>query len=132
MYSSCWHKRLMEYTIILDNMEFFCYHGCREDEKINGNTFTVDLRATYTGSCGESDNLEDAVNYGAVYRTIAAQMQIRSNLLENLAWRIMEALKAEYPALDRIELTVSKKNPPVDGPCAWSRIETRWQKELKK
>ncbi len=110
-------------------MEFFAYHGCREDEKANGNIFMADLRASYESGAGQSDNLEDAVNYGEIYRVIAAQMAVRSNLLENIAWRTMEALKRDFPQLSEITLTISKKKPPVDGPCSWSRIEMKWKKD---
>lgn len=117
------------YTIVLEGMEFFAYHGCREDEKTNGNTFVVDLRASYSGDAGSTDNLDDAVNYGSIYKTIAAQMQVRSNLLEHVAQRILDSLRAEFAGLDAIEVTVSKKNPPVEGPCRWSRVIMNWKRD---
>lgn len=122
-------KAMCIYTVVLEGMEFFAYHGCREDEKTDGNTFMADLRASYESEAGITDNLADAVNYGEIYRVVAAQMAVRSNLLENLAWRIMEALKRDFPQLTDITLTVSKKNPPVNGPCSWSRIEMKWKKD---
>lgn len=116
------------YTVSLENMEFFAYHGCREDEKSNGNTFTVDFKGRFRSNAGSTDCLSDTINYGEVYRVIKAQMQIRSNLLEHLAARILDAVAAEFPLYDSIEVTVSKKNPPVDGPCSWSRVSTLLEK----
>lgn len=117
------------YTVSLEDMEFFCYHGCREDEKINGNTFMVDFKGTFRSDAGQTDALEDTINYGDVYRVIKAQMQIRSNLLEHVACRIADTISAEFPAYEAIEVTVSKKNPPVDGPCSWSRVTTRLDRQ---
>lgn len=116
------------YTISLEQMQFIGFHGCREDEKRNGNVFLVDFKASYESISGRTDNLEDAVNYGAIYKVIAAQMAVRSDLLENIAFRIMEAVKKDFPQLIDAEVTVSKKNPPVDGPCAWSRVSTKWSR----
>lgn len=114
------------YNVVLDSMEFFAYHGCREDEKVNGNTFMVDLSYTYRSNAGATDDLGDAVNYGEVYRVIAREMEVRSNLLENVAYRMIEALRSEFAQMISIDITVSKKNPPVEGPCAWSRVNMKW------
>lgn len=112
------------YTVSLEGMEFFAFHGCREDEKANGNTFTVDFKGSYCSDAGRTDALEDTINYGAVYNVIKAQMEVRSNLLEHLAARIIDAIAASFPGYMTLEVTVSKKNPPVDGPCSWSRVTT--------
>lgn len=117
------------YTISLEDMQFVGFHGCREDEKRNGNVFMVDFTASYAGISGETDNLDDAVNYGAIYRIIAREMAIRADLLETLAHRILTAVVEQFPQLLDASVTVSKKNPPVDGPCAWSRVSTKWTKE---
>lgn len=117
------------YTVSLETMQFVGYHGCREDEKVNGNIFTVDFKGSYRSDAGRTDNLEDTINYGAVYRTIKAQMAQRSDLLENLVYRIINAIKDEFEGFESIEVTVSKKNPPVYGPCEWSRMTGNWRKD---
>lgn len=115
------------YTVGLEKMEFAGFHGCREDEKIHGNIFSVDLTGTYRSCAGQTDDLNDTINYGQVYRSIAAVMYgERCNLLETLACRIVEALASEFKGFERIVVTVGKKNPPVDGPCAWSTVSTEW------
>lgn len=117
------------YNVVLDSLEFFAYHGCREDEKMNGNTFLVDLSYSYASDAGMTDDLGDAVNYGEVYRIVAREMNKPANLLENVAYRIVESLKKDFPGMTEIGVTVSKKNPPVDGPCAWSRVNMNWKKD---
>lgn len=117
------------YTVSLDGMEFFSYHGCNPDEKINGNTFMVDLKAVFSAMGGETDRLEDTLNYGAMYNIVAAQMAIPSNLLEHVSARIMDALTEAFPSLLEASVTVSKKNPPVAGPCQWSRVTLNWKKD---
>ena len=112
---------MMEGTIELRGMKFFARHGCLESERLGGNDFVVDLRYGYDmeAACA-SDTLEDAVDYGRIYEVVAREMAVPSNLLEHVAARIADAVKAEFPALLWVEASVSKKNPPVGGECAWS------------
>ena len=42
-------------------------------------------------------------------------MDIRSNLLEHVAHRIIERVFRELPQVSRIMLSVSKINPPIEG-----------------
>lgn len=115
------------YTICLENMQFVGFHGCREDEKIKGNVFTVDFEASYRGIAGETDALEDALNYGAIYRVIASVMRgERVNLLETLVHRILSEVQGAFPQILTMKVTVSKHNPPVDGPCSRSSVSAVW------
>lgn len=113
----------MKGKIELCGMKFFARHGCLEEERINGNEFVVDLscRCNLKKAC-MSDSLEDTVDYGLIYKAVASQMERPSNLLENVAWRILRSVKQACPALEDISVSVSKKNPPVGGECEWSRI----------
>ena len=42
-------------------------------------------------------------------------MDIPSNLLENIAQRIVKHVKAEFPALSKVAVTIDKINPPLGG-----------------
>jgi dihydroneopterin aldolase len=63
----------------------------------------------------ESDNLKDAVNYQRAYEIIKLQMDNKSNLLENIAKRILDALYSELDGITKVTVKVSKLNPPVGG-----------------
>lgn len=118
------------YTVSLEDMEFFGFHGCRDDEKVNGNVFVVGFCGEYRSVAGETDCLEDAIDYGKVYGCIASVMNgERCNLLETLACRAVSAIASAFPGFIRFDVTVRKKNPPVAGPCAWSGIKMEWKKD---
>ncbi len=109
--------------IELEGMEFKAYHGCLEQEKVRGNVFTVDFRGELDlSAAAKSDNLNDTLNYGEVYDIVAEEMSIPSELLENVAGRIVEAIAAQFPQLLAFSVRVSKKRPPVDGVAQWSRV----------
>lgn len=109
--------------IELEGMEFKAYHGCLEQEKVRGNAFTVDFRGELDlYAAAESDDLNDTLNYGEIYEIVADEMSIPSELLENVAGRIVKAIEARYPQLLSFSVRVSKKRPPVDGVAQWSRV----------
>ena len=110
-------------VIELEGMEFKAYHGCLEQEKVRGNSFTVDFRGEMDlYAAAESDNLNDTVNYGVIYEIVAEEMSIPSELLENVAGRIVKAIESRFPQFVSFSIRVSKKRPPVDGVAQWSRI----------
>lgn len=109
--------------IELEGMEFKAYHGCLEQEKARGNYFTVDFRGELDlSAAAESDNLNDTLNYGEIYDIVAEEMSIPSELLENVAGRIVKEIEKQYPQLTSFSVRVSKKKPPVDGVAQWSRV----------
>ncbi len=109
--------------IELEGMEFKAYHGCLEQEKVRGNSFTVDFRGELDlSAAAESDNLDDTVNYGEIYEIVSDEMSIPSELLENVAGRIVKAIEKRFPQIVRFSVRVSKKRPPVEGVTQWSRV----------
>ena len=120
--------RNMEKTgiIELEGMEFKAYHGCLEQEKVRGNSFTVDFRGELDLSAAVlSDNLNDTLNYSEIYDIVAEEMSIPSELLENVAGRIVHGIEKRFPELISFSVRVSKKRPPVDGVAQWSRVTLR-------
>ncbi len=102
--------------ILLENMEFFAYHGCFTEEHIIGNRFLLNLEIELDTARAEvSDHLRDTVNYQAVYQLVAAQMKEKSHLLEHICRRIMDVLFDAFPAITHIKARISKMNPPLGG-----------------
>ena len=102
--------------ISIEKMEFYAYHGCFEEEQKIGTWFNVDLSLEVdTSKAEKSDNLEDTVNYQAVYQVVKEQMMIPSHLLENVARRILDAINKNFPAVSYAWVKVKKMNPPLGG-----------------
>lgn len=107
----------------LEGMEFHSFHGVLEREKVVGNLFVVDFRGEMDMRlAAESDSLHNALDYSRIYETIAAEMSRSSDLLENVAGRIVKVIAMEFPQLKRFSVRVSKQRPPVSGVMKWSRI----------
>ena len=104
--------------IIIEEMEFYAFHGHYQEEQIVGNRFLVDLELkTDLSAAAQSDQLEDAVNYQVAYKLIKHEMRItKSNLLENIAKRILDALFREMKGIQKATVKIRKMHPPMGGP----------------
>ena len=106
----------MTTRIELEAMKFYAYHGVMPQEKKVGNNFVVNLILTAPlEKAVVSDELDDTINYAAVYAVVKEQMDIPSRLIEHAAGRILFALKERFPELAAVELKLSKLNPPFGG-----------------
>lgn len=105
--------------IQIEGMEFYSFHGHYPEEQIVGNRFLVDLSIETDMSLPSlTDNLADAADYQKAYEIVRAAMERRSNLLENIASRILDSLFSEMKGINRATVKVSKINPPLGGKTA--------------
>lgn len=106
----------MIYTITLEDMEFKAYHGCYDLEKVVGNRFlvSVSMDAELEGAA-RADDVNKTINYLSVYKLVAEQMAVKSDIIENVAVRIVDSLYVSFPQLVKVSVTVSKLAPPLGG-----------------
>ncbi len=103
-------------TILLEGIRFHAYHGCFREENIIGNTFEVDLKIEVDTSLVEmSDNVADTVSYAEMYDIAKQEMSATSKTIENVAARILNRIKAEFPQISGANIKVSKLHPAVGG-----------------
>ena len=103
--------------IQIEDIEFYAYHGCFEEEKIIGNKFIVhaDIEAD-TDTAANTDKIDDAINYQIIYEIICKEMEKPSNLLEHVALRILDGIYSAFPkGIYKASIKVSKLNPPLTG-----------------
>lgn len=103
-------------SITLERMHFYAHHGCFAEEQAIGTHFRLDVSyETDTSRAQLSDNIADTVSYLEVYQTIRREMMKPSHLLEHVGNRIVDALLADYPAIESVKVRVSKLAPPLGG-----------------
>jgi len=102
--------------IEIEGMKFYAFHGHYPVEKEVGNEFLIDLSIEIDGKkAGITDNLIDALNYQTAYEIVKAEMEKKSDLLENVAMRILDQLFLQFPEIRNTQIKVSKLNPPMGG-----------------
>jgi dihydroneopterin aldolase len=102
--------------LVLENMEFYAYHGHYDEEQTIGGKFSVDLVIdTDLSKAAESDSLDSTVDYSKVYELVKKEMGKPSRLLEHLALRIIKAVYTASDHITSVKATVSKLNPAIGG-----------------
>ncbi len=118
-------------VILLENMEFYAYHGHYKEEQIVGSKFLVNLDIeTDMARPAQSDDLKDAVNYQKAYKLVKEEMSKKSHLLEHIAKRILDVLFKEMKGIEKITVRVAKMNPPVGGKI--DSVSVTMSRSLKK
>jgi 7,8-dihydroneopterin aldolase/epimerase/oxygenase len=109
--------------ISLEGLEFFAYHGYYDEEQKIGNKYSIDIAITADLSrAAQEDKLKLTVNYEIVYKIIADVMKEKHRLLEHIAYKIIEAIKVQFPYIEAVTVGVSKFNPPIGGVCERSKV----------
>lgn len=110
--------------ILLENVKFYAFHGVLPQERKVGNDYQVSLRIGYDISRAMvSDDVNDTLNYAEVYQLLSQEMSVPSALLEHVAGRIGDRLFRKFPAIQSIDLTIIKVNPPMGADSEGAGVE---------
>ncbi len=104
-------------TVRLRNAVFFAHHGVMQEEQHTGGRYEVDVEMDLRfDDAARQDDLHQTVDYEHVYHLV--QDLVTSNrfyLIERLAFMIGQQILKVFAAVERIEVTVRKPNPPIGG-----------------
>ena len=107
---------IKEYSIELDNIHLYAYHGALPQENKVGGWYTVNLRAKISNHESiANDKLDATVNYAEIYEVVRNEMQIPSQLLEHVCGRILDKLFEKFAIIEEVEITLTKDTPPMGG-----------------
>jgi len=104
------------HQILVEGIHIYAYHGCLEEEGKIGSNYIVDVTMlTDFTEAAQTDDLTKTIDYVMVYRIAKEEMAIRAKLLEQVAQRIVTRLKKEFSTLHKVDVKVTKLNPPMNG-----------------
>src|ERR1017187_6180440 len=102
--------------IIVEGISIYSYHGCLEEEaKIGGNYIVDVIMETDFIEATKTDDLSKTIDYVIVFNIVKAQMAIHSKLIESVGQRIINEFKKEFSTLKKVEVKITKLNPPMNG-----------------
>lgn len=98
-------------------MEFYGYHGVFPEENRLGQRFIVDLIVSLNlKNAGETDHLDDSVNYGELYKLCEEIVEGPPiKLLEAIAEKIAQSILGEFVLISEVTVKVIKPDPPIPG-----------------
>ncbi len=109
--------------VALEGLAFHAYHGVYASERTTGNNFEVDIAIeTDFSIAAAQDDLRGTVDYEELYRIVKNEMDKPSKLIETVAEKIVDDVLSELPAVIKVDLKISKLNPPIGGTCARSSV----------
>lgn len=99
-------------------MQFHAFHGLYPDERVHGNQFLVDVVIdTRFAQRSFEDDLTGTLDYVAIYKVIQEEMINPGLLLESVVQRMVTRIINEFPSSQKVEISLSKLNPPIGGKC---------------
>lgn len=102
--------------ILVEGIKVYAYHGCLEEEGKIGSNYIVDVTIeTDFLKAAIADDLNQTIDYVTVYNIVKKEMSIRAKLIEHVGLRIINQLKKELHNLHKVEVKVTKLNPPMNG-----------------
>ncbi|WP_067729650.1 dihydroneopterin aldolase [Oceanobacillus damuensis] len=103
--------------ILLNNMQFYGFHGLLPEENKLGQRFYVDLELYLDlKNAGNTDNMYDSVHYGHVFDVVKEVVEGEAkNLIEAVAELISKQLFSSFELLEACKVKVVKPDPPIPG-----------------
>jgi len=100
--------------ILISGLRELGVHGVLPEEQVRPQPFEVDIELLVdVSAAGESDDLDETVDYGAVCEAVSRIVSSEQyRLLERLATRIAEVCRAD-PRVVGVVVEVRKLHPPV-------------------
>ena len=106
----------MRTTVKVENLKIYAYHGCMKEEKVIGSDYIVNITAVcFVNKEVFQDVINGTVDYVDLARIAKEEMSIRAKLLEVVVKRIIDRSFEEIMILNKISVTVSKINPPINA-----------------
>lgn len=102
--------------IKVENIRAYAYHGCLPEETIIGSDYLVNVFVSCNlQKASKSDELTDTVDYVHINAIVKEEMKVPSKLLEHVGKRIVNRIFTEISAAKKVEVSISKINPPIGG-----------------
>jgi len=116
--------------IVISGLEAFAYHGCTQQEKDEGQIFSIDIELVYDAARAiAADALTEAVDYdrlaSQVYEIVTKE---RYDLIETLASRIGEHILHTTPATSLL-VRVNKPQAPLESEVAEVAVEMAFERD---
>lgn len=118
--------------ILLNNLQFYGFHGLLPEENRLGQRFQVDV-VLYANlqNAGQTDNMMESIHYGEAYSIVQKIVEGEAkNLIEAVAEEIAQALLQAFEKLQACTVKVIKPDPPIPG--HYTSVAVEIHRERKK
>ena len=116
------------YTIRLEKLIFFGFHGVDQEETQTGQNFQLNLILTYQTS-NNFDDINKTIDYIELYQLLQNSFEEkRFNLLESLIDKMLEDIKANYKSVVYMKLNIRKPSIHIENNKDFISVEAEYKK----
>lgn len=102
--------------IKVNKIKLYAYHGCLPEEGLIGGNYEVNvILHTNFMEAAKKDDLSKTIDYVLVNKIVAEEMAIRSKLIEEVGYRILQRFEKELNNLEKSSIEIVKLSPPING-----------------
>lgn len=101
------------FTIALQQLRFFAFHGVYPEERQIGGEFEVDVTISLNPVHFPVTELGQSIDYGRVYEWVKACMKQPQPLLETVGAEIATGILRKFSQAESVKVSISKLNPPI-------------------
>ncbi len=119
-----------EFTISLNNIVVYGFHGVHQEEKTLGQRFEIDLEYRLANPTFPWKDEERAtVSYVNAHKIVSRVCSEKNfNLIETLGNRIIEEMRSRY-SVDLIIVRIRNPSVPIQGILDHVEVEVVWNSE---
>ena len=123
-------KNKTEFTISLNNIVVYGFHGVHQEEKTLGQRFEIDLEYRLANPTFPWKDEERAtVSYVNAHKIVSRVCSEKNfNLIETLGNIIIEEMRSRY-SVDLIIVRIRKPSVPIQGILDHVEVEVVWNSE---
>lgn len=112
-----------KFSVGLEGMRFYAFHGFYEEEQKVGRTFVVDVKLDVHSVLDGKDHIDDTFNYETIYAIVKKEMKQTQKLIETVGYNIKKNLIAASNHPVEGVIRIRKESPLMGGEVGSSVIE---------
>lgn len=101
--------------IHLRNVRLYAYHGLNAGEEVLGGEFEINLTVSFIPATFLIRNIEQTIDYTAVYEIVAERMTKPSPLLETVATEIAGEIIDKFSVVAEVVISIFKLHSPINN-----------------
>ncbi len=101
------------FTINLNNLRFYSFHGLYPEEKLLGGEYEVNAEVLVE-STEDIIDIKQTVDYTTIYDVIKKQMSVPAELLETIAQQIVSNTGQLDNRIKKVSVSIKKVHPPIE------------------
>jgi dihydroneopterin aldolase len=122
---------MLTQTVALEDVKCFAYHGYYPEEQLIGTHFLVNISVKFV-HIGDTENLQQTVNYEVLNSIIINEMKRTQKMLETVVRNMIDQVVEQFPFISSADVGIKKLNPPMEGQVGYSFVKLSYLAEKPK